>query len=220
MCSSDLVGPPLPGVEVATNDNGELLVKGPLIMMGYWHNPEATKSVIDQKGWFHTGDKAVLENGHIIITGRLKEIIVLSTGEKIAPAEIEMTLVADPLFEQAMAVGEGHPHLALITVLNEEEWTRLTKKLDLPPENASLSLPLVEKAVLEKTDQLLHAFPGYARIYRAALTLKPWTVDNGLLTPTLKLKRARIGEHIGQTVSSLFDDAHTHVDNEPTDFLS
>lgn len=214
------VGPPLPGVRVAISDSGELLVQGPLVMLGYWRNTGATAQVIDHDGWLHTGDKAILKEGHLTLTGRIKEIIVLSTGEKIAPARLETALMSDPLFEQALIVGEGHPHLALVTVLNEDEWDRLAKKLAVPPDEASLSLPLVKKAVLEKAEKLLHGFPGYAKIFQVACTLEPWTTEAGLLTPTLKLKRDRIIEHMGTMVAALFDDTHPHDDHGRTTPLS
>jgi long-chain acyl-CoA synthetase len=91
----DSVGEPLDGVRVRVADNGELLVKGDGVMLGYWNSPEATQRIIDADGWLHTGDQVRIESGHIFITGRLKEIIVLANGEKVAPGDMEQAIAAD-----------------------------------------------------------------------------------------------------------------------------
>ncbi len=106
------VGRPYPGVEVMIADNGELLVRGPNVMLGYWQNEAATGAAIDRNGWFHTGDLALIDAaGHINITGRRKEITVLSTGEKVPPEDLELAITVNPLFEQAMVWARGSPIL-------------------------------------------------------------------------------------------------------------
>ena len=118
------VGRPLAGVEVKIGENRELLVRSPSVMVGYWHKPEETHRIIEADGWLHTGDQARIEDGRITITGRIKDIIVTSTGEKIAPADLETAIISDPLFEQAMVIGEQRPYLAALVVLNADEWQR------------------------------------------------------------------------------------------------
>ena len=113
------VGRTIPGVEVKLGEQDALLIRGPNVMLGYWNNPEATKQVISSDGWLNSGDIARIDDqGHIFITGRLKEIIVLSTGEKIPPADMESAIKRDSLFEQVMIVGEARSFLSVLVVCN------------------------------------------------------------------------------------------------------
>jgi len=198
------VGRPLAGIEVKIGDGEELLVRGSCVMQGYWRNEQATSKTIDSDGWLHTGDKARLEDGHIRITGRLKEIIVLSNGEKVALADMEMAIAIDPLFEYAIVIGEGRPFLSMIGVLNRPLWEELAAQLGVSPDAASLDLPEVHSAILARTEKLLSRFPGFVFIKDVALSLTPWTVENGLLTPTLKLKRGSIEKHMQNEIKRLY----------------
>ncbi|WP_006788283.1 AMP-dependent synthetase/ligase [Thiorhodospira sibirica] len=202
------IGTPLPGVEVKIGANDEVLTRSPCIMQGYWNNAEATREVIDAEGWLHTGDKARYdEHGHLYITGRIKEIIVLSSGEKVPPADMEMAITLDPLFEQAMVVGEGKPFLSAIVVLNEEQWPAFAQSLELDPEDIEiLRSRQVEKVIKARIAQLLRNFPGYAQVRRITPTIEQWNVEGGLLTPTLKMKRARIMERFGREIDSMYAD--------------
>jgi len=201
------IGKPLPGVEVKIGDKDELLTRSPSVMLGYWNNEEATRATIDSEGWLHSGDKARMdETGHLYITGRIKEIIVLGNGEKVPPADMEMAIALDPLFDQVMVIGEGRPALAAIVVLNPEEWAALAKELDLDPESeADLNGRFLEKTLRTRIARQLHEFPGYAQVRKLIVTLEPWTVDDGLLTPTLKMKRARILERYKDQVEALYE---------------
>lgn len=198
----DSVGQRFFNVEVKLGDEDELLVKGPSVMLGYLNNKEATAQAIDKEGWLHTGDKAKIVNEHIYITGRLKDILVLSTGEKVPPNDIEMALTNDPLFEQAIIYGEGKPYLTAIIALNEEEWDIVKKQLN--KEESELNNPLSNKYILERIKKCLHSFPGYARIYKSFNTLDSWNVDNGLATPTLKLKRKYIFEKYQEQINKMY----------------
>ena len=115
------VGEAIPGVEVRIGDNDELLVKGPNVMLGYWRRPEDTARALESGGWLHTGDQARLSDGRLFIKGRIKDIIVTSTGEKVSPADIEQAICADPLFEQAMLIGEQRPFIAALAVLSRSK---------------------------------------------------------------------------------------------------
>lgn len=200
------VGRPVPGVEVRVGENDELLARGPNIMLGYWRNPEATAQVIDPEGWLHTGDKARIdEGGRLFITGRLKEIIVLSNGEKVSPADMEMAIGMDPLIEQVMVVGEQRPYLSALTVLDRERWSELARSCALDPDDpCSLRDPRAEQAVLQRVAGQMRMFPGYAQVRRVYLSLEPWSVDNGLLTPTLKLKRNKVVEALSTELAELY----------------
>lgn len=188
------VGAPLKGIKIMLSAEGELLARGDSIMLGYWNHPDATKETIDKDGWLHTGDKARIdEKNRIFITGRIKEIIVLSNGEKIPPADMEVAITEDTLFDQALIIGEGKPFISAFVVLNPQQWQSLSKRLDLSDnDDDPLTDKTLNKLVLEKIKNHLCDFPGYAKIYKAAIFLQPWTIENGLMTPTMKLRRERI----------------------------
>jgi long-chain acyl-CoA synthetase len=202
------VGLALPGVETRIGADDELLVRGPGVMLGYWNNPQATAGMIDTAGWLHTGDQAHIDaGGHITITGRIKDILVLSNGEKVPPGDMEMALELEPLFEQVMVIGEARPYLAALIVLNHELWQQLAAECGVDANVPSaLSEPVVISRVQSAINALLNAFPGYARIRRFYLTLEPWNVENGLLTPTLKIKRARVMAHLQHAINTLYPD--------------
>lgn len=201
----DGVGKPLIGIEIKIDDEQELLVRGSYVMQGYWKNDQATAKTIDSDGWFHTGDKASFTDGHIRITGRLKEIIVLSNGEKVALTDMEMAIAMDPLFEHNVVIGEGRPFLSMIGVLNQPLWEELAEQLGVSPDPESLKQPEVHSAILARLEKLLSQFPGFVFIKEVALSLAPWTVENGLLTPTLKLKRTVIEKHMEDEIKRIYD---------------
>jgi long-chain acyl-CoA synthetase len=200
------VGVALPGVELRLGDHDELLVKGPNLMLGYWNDPDKTRAAIDGDGWLHTGDVARIEaDGHVFIVGRLKEILVMSTGEKVPPGDIELAISEDPLFDQAMVIGEGKPYLAALVVLNREAWPDFARTLAIDPENPdSLEAPVVTRAVRERIDSLLRGFPSYAKVREVWLTLEPWTIESALVTPTLKLRRQQMEQQFAGRIASLY----------------
>lgn len=199
------VGEALQGIETKIGEDDELLVRSECNMLGYWNNPQATKEIIDDDGWLHTGDKARIENNWIYITGRLKEIIVLSNGKKVPPADMELAITMDNLFEQVMVIGEGCPYLSAIIVLNREHWIELARSLDVEPSAKSLQNKTVIDAIQKKIDELIFEFPGYAKIRRITLSLEPWSIENGLITPTMKLKRHLINKHFEQQIEQLYE---------------
>ena len=176
------IGRPLEGIALRCDDNGELLARGPGIMLGYWNNPEASAAAIDKNGWFHTGDLATIREGRVTITGRLKDIIVLSNGEKVPPADIEHAILRDSIFEQVVLIGEGRPKLGLVCV---------SKSTDL-------------NDLRERANAQLRDFPGYARIAYVTRVDGPWTIENGLLTPTLKTKRKEIETRFAKEIEAMY----------------
>jgi long-chain acyl-CoA synthetase len=198
------IGSVLPGIEVAIGGNGVLLVRGPNVMMGYWNNPEATAKVKSADGWLDTGDQAKLEDGLLYITGRLKEIIVMANGEKVPPVDMELAIQLDPLLEQALVVGEGKPFLGALVALNMDEWPRAAEAAGLGADPNGEGRERAEKLVLARIARQVSGFPGYAQVRRVALLTEKWTVDNGLLTPTLKPKRAKILERYGDRVAQIY----------------
>ena len=204
------VGVAIRGTEVRIGDHDELLVRGPGVMMGYWNNHKATTEMIEPDGWLHTGDQARIEDGHIYITGRLKDILVLSNGEKIPPADMEMAIAMDPHIEQVMVVGEGRPYLTALVVLNEDNWPSLARTHGLDPSDpASMQDKKVLGDVLRRIKASLKDFPGYAKIRQVRLMLEPWTIEDGLITPTLKVKRPKVLERFAEEVESMYSGGPT-----------
>jgi long-chain acyl-CoA synthetase len=176
------VGRALEGIELRCDDKGELLARGPCVMLGYWNNPEATAAMIDKDGWLHTGDLVAIRGGRVYITGRVKDIIVLSNGEKVPPTDAEQAILRDAAFEQVMVVGEGRPKLGLLAV------SKLTDAREL----------------CQRANEQLRDFPGYARIHFLVRLADPWTVENGLLTPTLKAKRNEIEKRYARELEAMY----------------
>ena len=201
------VGQPVPNLEVRLGEHNALEVRGPSVMMGYWNNETATRAMITDDGWLNTGDVASIDaQGRIAITGRIKEIIVLSNGEKVPPNDMEAAILADPLFEQVMVVGEGKAYLGLLAVVNRERWVAAMHERGLPADwPESLHASQSKAYALQRVTQQIQAFPGYARIRRVALLAEPWTPDNGLQTPTLKVKRAKVLERYHKDFAGLYD---------------
>jgi long-chain acyl-CoA synthetase len=176
------VGPPLPGVEVRLAENNELLARGANIMLGYWRNPEASRAALMDGGWLRTGDIAEIKDGKIYIRGRAKDILVLSNGEKLPPQDVEFAILRDPIFEQVMLVGEGRPYPVLLAVSKETD----------------------EAKLLERANAQLKRFPGWVRVRRVIRLSEPWSVDNGLLTPTLKLKRPLLTQKLAREIDAAY----------------
>lgn len=191
------VGLALDNVEVKLSPVSELMVRGDSIMLGYWDNKKATNQILTEDGWLHTGDIARIENEIIYITGRLKDIIVLSNGEKISPADVEHAICSDALFDQTIVIGERKPFLSAIVVLNPEQ----CKLQHIDVNNLHEE---VKSELLKRISHYMDEFPGYAQIYKITTTLDPWEVENGLLTPTLKIKREKVKELFKQEIEQMY----------------
>jgi len=174
-------GAPLENVEVRIAASGELLARGPNIMKGYWNNPEASAKSLEG-GWLQTGDLAEIEDARIFIRGRLKDVLVLSNGEKLPPQDVELAILGDQVFEQVILVGEGRPFLTLVTV---------TKETD-------------EKSLIARANDRLKQFPRFIRVRRVVASSEPWSVDNGLLTPTLKVRREKVQKEFGPQIERAY----------------
>jgi long-chain acyl-CoA synthetase len=178
------VGVPLPGVEVRVSPEGELLIKSPGQMSGYFKQPELTAECFTEDGFFRTGDLCERrEDGLLKITGRVKELFKTGKGKYVAPVPIENRLNAHPLVELAMVSGVGQPAPYGLVVLDEAQ----RKKLDGPAVRAEVEAAL--GALLEEVNA---ALPEYQQLRMLVIAREPWTIENGCLTPTMKLKRARV----------------------------
>ena len=149
-------------------------------------------------------NEVVMERNALVV-GRIKEIIVTSTGEKVPPADLESAIETDPLFSQCYVIGENRPYLSLIAVVNPDEWKRLAESCGASADDpASLSLPAVKAAALKRAKLAAADFPHYALPRAVVLTDEPWTIENGLLTPTLKLKRGPLSKKFEDTIAKLY----------------
>ena len=183
-------------------ENQELLVRGPNVMVGYWNRPEDTARVKEPDGWLHTGDQARIDNGRIYITGRIKEIIVTSTGEKVSPGDLETAILADTLFANAMVLGENRPYLAVVAALDPVIWAREKKALADEAEPGALKAQA--DFLLARIRAAVKSYPAYATPRAVAWTTEPWTVELTLVTPTLKNKRLNIEARFAREIEGLY----------------
>ncbi len=200
------VGLPFNGVQIRLGEGDEIQVKADSIMKGYWNRPDDTKAAFTEDGWLKTGDVGGFnERGLLSIKGRIKEIIVTSTGEKVPPADVESAIETDQLFAQSFVIGENRPFIGAIVVVNPEEWANFASSLGLDPEDpASLNAPEARSAALRRAKAALKNFPNYALPRAVVLTREPWTIENGLLTPTLKLKRKVMQKQFASEMAKLY----------------
>jgi len=224
-------GQPLPGTAIKVVDpdsrsplpqgsRGLVLAKGPQVMTGYWHKPEATAKAIDAQGWFDTGDLGyLLADGSLVLSGRAKDTIVLSSGENIEPGPLEECLVACSLVEQVMVVGQDRKSLGALVVPRPEALRDYARELGLPlpVENppaepapatatAALDTAALRKAITGRLNRRLAARPGSRADERLAgvALVEPFSLENGLLTQTLKQRRDRIASRDAAAIDSIY----------------
>ena len=203
----ETVGPALTDVEVRTGEDGELLVRGELVMQGYWNDPEATAATI-RDGWLHTGDIGVIEpDGYIRITDRKKDFIKNSGGDMIAPARVEGALVLAPEIAQAMVYGDRRPHLVAVLVPHADFLDSWGKSQGKPSALAEISEDAALRTAVEAVVQRVNARLAPAeRVRRFILAHEPFSVANELMTPTLKIKRHKVRELYGSRLDALYKD--------------
>ncbi len=198
-------GKPVPGTEIKIAEDGEILIRGPLVMKGYWNRPQATAEAI-RDGWFHTGDVGHLDpEGYLFITGRKKEIIVTSAGKNVAPALIEGLLTQDPLIEQAIVIGDDRPFLVALIVVEPKRLQQelQARGIDAPwPE--CLQDPRVQELYRRRIDGHLSGLSPHEQVGQFALLHEPFTIQREELTPTLKLRRKVIQEHYAEVIEELY----------------
>jgi long-chain acyl-CoA synthetase len=202
------VGPAFEGVEVhlAPNDN-EIWLRGPNVTQGYLNRPLATRDSWTEDGWFKTGDVGRIDDdGFLFITDRKKEIIVTAGGKKIAPSAIEGRFKAFPFISHAFLHGEGRPFCVLLVTLNEQELfaelgaNGYSPRNDLSPEED----PVVRKLIDSSVESVNRALPSFEQIKNHAIINGDFTIENGLLTPTLKMKRKVISERFSKDIDNLY----------------
>ena len=200
------VGRPLPGVSVRIAPDGEVLVKGVNVFRGYHNNPEATAQSL-QDGWFATGDLGEVDrDGFLRITGRKKEILVTAAGKNVSPGPLEDRLRAFPLISQCMVVGEGRPFVAALVTLDEEmlpAWAAARGLDGLTVEEARTH-EQVRAAVQQAVDAANTSVSRAESIRKFTILAEDFTTDNGLLTPSMKLKRGRISDQLQDEIDALY----------------
>ncbi|MBK7032064.1 MAG: long-chain fatty acid--CoA ligase [Ignavibacteria bacterium] len=202
------VGPPLPGVEVRIAEDGEILARGPSIMKGYWNDDAATRECIDADGWLHTGDIGEFtEKGHLRITDRKKHLLVSSGGKNIAPGPIEALIMQSPLIDQMMLVGDAREFCTALIVPDAEAVRTWAEKNTVKYESQETlwTSPELHRAMEADINKLQRELPKYERVRRFAVITKPFTVENGLLTPTLKVKRKAVLAAHAETIDHLYE---------------
>jgi long-chain acyl-CoA synthetase len=202
------VGPPLTGVEVRIADDGEILVRGEAVMPGYWRDPEGTAAAL-RDGWLHTGDIGVIDgDGYLEITDRKKDIIVLSGGDNVSPARVEGFLCLEPEIAQAMVHGDRRAHLVALLVPDADfisDWTRRAGRAN---ELAALADdPDLHRALSAVVDRVNAKLSPIERIRRFTIATEPFSTDNAMMTPSLKIRRHKIRERYGEALERLYDRA-------------
>jgi len=199
-------GPPVPGVEVRIAEDGEILSRGPHIMKGYWNRPEDTAEVIDGEGWFYTGDIGHLdEDGHVVITDRKKNLLVLANGKNVAPTAIENRLKNSPLIAEVIAVGDGQKSVTALIVPDFDALRALAADKGLRAEtNEQLAADAdLNRALSAEIKRLSIDFADFEKVRKFRLLDRELTVDSGELTPTLKVKRAVVLEKYAELIQSM-----------------
>lgn len=203
------VGPILTkgGVEVKIAPDGEILARGPNIMLGYYKKPAETKEVIDDEGWLHTGDIGLLtKENFLVITDRKKSLIVTAGGKNIAPSPIESTMLRSPLIEQIVVLGDKRKFLSALIYPNLEALKAFASehKIDFSDVRNFLGTPKIFEYVSKEIDRLSDRLARFEQIKKFTLLNEPFTIENGELTPTLKIKRKFIEQKYLELVDKMY----------------
>jgi long-chain acyl-CoA synthetase len=200
------VGRAMPGVEVRTADDGEILIRGPNVFLGYWRNEEATRELIDSAGWVHTGDLGHLDDeGYLTITGRKKDIIITAGGKNLTPANLENDLKQSRWISQAVMYGDRRPYPVALITLDEEEIVPWAREHDLPTDMHELAQRAEVRELIQKElDQVNEKYAQVEQIKRFAILDHDLAQETGELTPTLKVKRSVVYSKYGDLFDSLY----------------
>ncbi|WP_261175693.1 AMP-dependent synthetase/ligase [Cutibacterium acnes] len=199
-------GRPLVGSQMTTTEDGEILYRGPNVMKGYWKAPEATAAAIED-GWLHTGDIGHIdEDGFLVITDRLKDIIVTLNGKNISPQPIENSLMKDPLFEHAVLLGDNRPCLTLLVKPSLPQVEELAERLHITSMTGPEMLHSEELAeeIRRRVAEITEKLPHQEQIRDLRVLWDEFTTDNGLLTPTLKVRRREVEKRFTEIVEEMY----------------
>ncbi|HQQ15105.1 MAG TPA: long-chain fatty acid--CoA ligase [Deltaproteobacteria bacterium] len=201
------VGPALPDTSVKIAEDGEILIKGPQVMKGYFNKPDDTKATFTADGWFMTGDIGRLdERGCLYITDRKKDIIITAGGKNVAPQNIENTLVTDPFIEQAIVIGEGRKYLSALIIPNFSELISYAKNQGIPFDDKAdlIRKPEIVSFFDEKIKTLMKDYARVEQIRKFTLLPREFSIESGELTPTLKIKRKIINQNFAGEIEAMY----------------
>ncbi|MBA2361190.1 MAG: long-chain fatty acid--CoA ligase [Actinobacteria bacterium] len=184
------VGPAIPGIEVRIADDGEVLVRSSTVFAGYYKNEEATRAVVDDDGWLHTGDVGSIEDGFLAITDRKKDIIVTAGGKNVSPQNIENELKATRFVSQALVIGDRRPYLTALITLDEAETEKVNGDVQA----------LVQNAV----DDVNRDKASFEQVKRFAILQRDFSAEEDEVTPTLKLRRKVVADHFANEIEELY----------------
>jgi long-chain acyl-CoA synthetase len=205
------VGRPVPGTEIRIAEDGEILIRGPQVMKGYFNLPGETEKVLTPEGWFHTGDIGEIDaQGYLRITDRKKDLIVTAGGKKVAPQPIENRLKTNPYVDQVVMIGDKRKFPALLVVPAKGPlgaWAR-GRGIALGDDAALLANPQVKELMEHELLDPLNDLASYERPKKIALLSEEFTVDNGLLTPSQKVKRKVVQERFKHVIDAFYEDAN------------
>ncbi len=202
------IGIPIPGVEIKIAADGEILAKGPNIMLGYYKRPDLTVEVIDKEGWFHTGDIGEFDGKFLKITDRKKELFKTSGGKYVAPQQIELKMKESPLIEQVMAVGNERKFVSGLIVpsfVNLEEWCKVNG-VEYKSHGEVVKNPKVLEAIQQEVERINQDINHVEQIKKFKVLSAEWGVASGELTPTMKLKRKIILEKFSSEIEEMYKD--------------
>lgn len=201
------IGEPIPGVKVKIGDQNEILVKGPTVMRGYYNMPEETAKAIDADGWFHTGDCGELtEKGHLIMTERLKDLYKTSNGKYIAPQMLETLLAQDKYMAQVAVIGDGRKYVSALIVPDFDELSMWATKRKIQFKNNEdlVNNPKVHEMIEKLINEYQKDLASYEQIKRFVLLPRPFSMESGELTNTLKIKRAVINKRYAKLIDAMY----------------
>jgi long-chain acyl-CoA synthetase len=198
------VGKALPGVEVKIGDDGEILLRGPNMMQGYYKNEDATKETLESDGWLHTGDLGYVDDdGFLFINGRKKDIIITAGGKNITPANLENGLKQNQWISQAVVVGDRRPYLVALITLDPEELPKFAEANNILPEDVYSSEEM--RAEVQKVvDHVNEDYGRVEQIKKFTILPEDLTQEQGTLTPTLKVKRNVVNEKFEADIEKLY----------------
>jgi long-chain acyl-CoA synthetase len=208
------VGRPIPGTEIRIAEDGEILVRGPQVMKGYYQNESETRAVIDGEGWFHTGDIGAIDvDGFLRITDRKKDLLVTAGGKNIAPQPIQNAAKTSRFVADALLIGDRRPYPVLLVVPNFDSLKTWAKLHDLPNQDVEQLArdPRVRARVQEDVEERLAEFARYERPKKVLVLPREFSLEKGEITPTLKVKRRVVEDHFSREIEALYAEPVSEV---------
>ena len=205
------VGNIIPGLEVKINENSEILLRGKTITDGYYKKPRATAEAFDADGWFHTGDAGYLHNGHLYLTGRIKELFKTSNGKYISPQALETRLTIDRYIDQIAIIADRRKFVSalIVPVYEYVKEYAARKNISYNSMEELLKHPKILALFQARIDTLQQQFAHYEQVKRFVLLPRPFSMEQGELTNTLKLRRAVVAEHFKDVIDKIYEEAET-----------